>query len=61
MKLGFSFDVLVNINGTGSFESIQVFHQNKGLPQEIIITVVKNWLNAYEADYYDKFKKANGF
>jgi len=36
---------------------LSVYSENKGLPDEFVITLMRNWLKAYESAYHENFKK----
>lgn len=55
-KPGFAFGILPVLRPNGSIESYQIQSQNHGLPDEVVITVIRNWLKIIEERYYEKFK-----
>lgn len=57
-KLGFAFGIRPRLKPDGSVASYDIQAQNYGLPDEIVITLVRNWLKIVEDNYYGKFKSA---
>jgi hypothetical protein len=57
-KIGFAFGIRPRLNPDGSIASYDVQAQNFGLPDETVITLVRNWLRVVEDNYYNKFKGA---
>jgi hypothetical protein len=51
----FALGIRPQLNPDGTIAGYQVQSQSMGLPDETVITIVKNWLRMVEENYYKKF------
>ncbi|MEK6964081.1 MAG: hypothetical protein AABX70_06640 [Nanoarchaeota archaeon] len=54
-EMGFVFGIRIQRDVNGNFVGYQVQSESKGLPEETILTIVRNWIRAAEDNYYKKF------
>jgi len=52
----FVFGIQTHTNGSNL--NFSVHSQNQGLPDEIIITIMRHFLRKYEDEYQEKFKNS---
>jgi len=52
----FALAIRPQINEQGQLVGYQVQSQSFGLPDEVIITLVRNWLRQVEDTYYQRFR-----
>lgn len=53
--LGFAFGIKARIDDNNQIVGYSVQSEGKGIPDEIVITIVRNWLRQVEEKYYKKF------
>ena len=51
----FALGIRPQMNKDGTISGYQVQSQSMGLPDEIIITIVENWLRMVKENYHKKF------
>lgn len=51
----FALGIRPQLNPDGSVSGYQVQSQSMGLPDEIVITIVENWLKMVKENYHKKF------
>jgi len=51
----FALGIRPQLNPDGSVSGYQVQSQSMGLPDEIVITIVENWLRMVKENYHKKF------
>ncbi len=54
-EAGFALGIIPQLDGNGNIVGYQVKSESRGLSQEIIMTLLRNWLRASEDDYFKKF------
>jgi len=56
-ELGFALGIKPQVNEKGEEIGFELKSGNNGLPDEVVITLVKHWLKAVEDNYHQKFKQ----
>jgi len=51
----FALGIRPQLNADGTVAGYQVQSQSMGLPDEIVITIVENWLRMVKENYHKKF------
>lgn len=53
--IGFALGIRTKLDPDGKIMGYQVQSETKGLPDEMIITIVRNWFRMVEENYYNRF------
>ena len=55
-SVGFALGIRTELDENNKGVSYKVQSENRGIPDEVVITIVRNWLRAMEDNYYERFK-----